>query len=117
MLNRYDIGIKTGFSPFPDDEGSPNVIMEAMAAGLPIITTNCGDASQYVHHGQNGFVIEPYSAEVFADQFIYLKSDKVLRESMGDKSRQIIQKSDINNLLKIFQNSLTELGLSIYYPF
>lgn len=103
------------FLHFSDYEGSPNVIMEAMAAGLPVITTNCGDAAQYVTHGENGYMIDSFKVGPFVEYFIQLKSNEKLRANMSTKGREIIRASDISNLPAIFQRSLEALDLAVDY--
>lgn len=49
-----------GFTVFvnaSDGEGVPVSIMEAMAAGLPVVATDVGGTSEIVHHGENGFLV------------------------------------------------------------
>jgi len=38
-------------------EGTPNVVLEALHCGIPVLTTNAGDAAKFVKNGENGFVI------------------------------------------------------------
>lgn len=40
-------------------EGTPNVICEAMACGLPVVCSDVCDNSKYVHQGENGFLFNP----------------------------------------------------------
>lgn len=48
-------------------EGTPNVICEAMASGLPIICSNVCDNGRYVEEGVNGFLFDPKSPENIAE--------------------------------------------------
>lgn len=48
-------------------EGTPNVICEAMASGLPIICSDVCDNSRYVENGSNGFLFNPNSPEDIAN--------------------------------------------------
>ena len=47
-------------------EGTPNVICEAMACGLPIACSNVCDNSRYVEEGYNGFLFDPHDAATIA---------------------------------------------------
>ena len=55
---------------YPITEGLPNVILEGMANGLAIISTNAGGVSEILYP-KNGFIVEPI-AEKFAEKIIYL---------------------------------------------
>lgn len=74
-------------------EGTPNVICEAMACGLPVICSDVCDNHYYVKPGENGFLFDPNSVENIAD--IIIKALDVSKDKMGemgDKSRTIAEK-------------------------
>lgn len=62
-------------------EGTPNVICEAMASGLPIICSNVCDNARYVHEGENGFLFDPNEPKEMAD-----KIEEALKMCDGDYS-------------------------------
>jgi glycosyltransferase involved in cell wall biosynthesis len=67
-----------------DEEGFPNVLVEAMAAGLPIVTTPAGESSAVVEDGVTGYVVtsdEPESA--LAERMVQLARSPELRVSLG----------------------------------
>jgi len=84
MLGASDLFI---FPP-REPEGHPWVIIEAMAASLPIITTDQGAISESVIHGENGFLVEPKSPQQIAERIIQLIDDPKLCKSMGADSRR-----------------------------
>lgn len=49
-------------------EGTPNVICEAIASGLPVICSNVCDNHKYVQSGVNGFLFDPYKPSDIADK-------------------------------------------------
>jgi len=61
----------------------PNVILEAMAAGLPMVCTNVGEIPDMVEDGVDGFVVEPGDTKQLADKLITLIESPGLRERMG----------------------------------
>lgn len=79
------------------NEGLPVSVLEAMASGLPIITTPVGGIPEAVKNGINGFLIEPGNSEMLADKILKLLKDDELRKNMGRKSLKIVkEKFDIN---------------------
>jgi glycosyltransferase involved in cell wall biosynthesis len=72
-------------------EGQPVVILEAMAAGLPVITCDRGSIKEMIAHGENGFIIPPSSPDQIAEKIAVLIEDKNLREKMGEKSRRKVK--------------------------
>ena len=86
LLRDSDIFV---FPTYYRNEGHPWVIVEAMAAGLPVISTNHAAISESVIDGENGFLVEKKNTEQLADRILKLASDADLRRTMGDKSRQL----------------------------
>lgn len=63
---------------------------EAMASGLPIITTNRGGNPEVIIEGQNGFVVEnPENPANFAEKILMLLNDKDLMKRMGENGRNL----------------------------
>jgi glycosyltransferase involved in cell wall biosynthesis len=72
-------------------EGQPVVILEAMAAGLPVITTDRGSIKEMIADRENGFIISPHSPHEIAEKIALLVEDKDLRGRMGDVSHRIVR--------------------------
>lgn len=104
------------FLHFSEHEGSPNVIMEAMAAGLPIVTTDCGDAGRYVKNGVNGYLIERFSTDLFASKIMILKQNEAERLAMSLRSLELIRKYDWSMLPQYFLEGLRQLNLNCRFP-
>lgn len=68
-------------------EGHPWSIVEAMAAGLPIISTDRGAISQSVINGENGYLLDDPFPEILAGKLTALLENDALRNEMGAKSR------------------------------
>ena len=60
-------------------EGLPMVLLEAMAAGCPVIATKVGGVPTMIKHGENGSLIEPKNPQALTSEIIKLLSDKELR--------------------------------------
>ncbi len=69
-------------------EGTPNVVLEAMAQGVPVVATQVGDVGEILEHGKSGFVVSVDDAESFAKYVIRLLDQPELRRRTGDLARQ-----------------------------
>ena len=72
-------------------EGHPWVIVEAMASGLPIITTDQGCIKESVINDENGFIIPKRDTDSIAEKIIHLIEHLEVKERMGQKSRQLYE--------------------------
>jgi glycosyltransferase involved in cell wall biosynthesis len=68
-------------------EGMPNVLMEASAAGVPVVATDVGGVREVVEDGRTGFVIDPGDVAALTDRLRVLFREGVLRESLGQAGR------------------------------
>lgn len=75
-----------------DREGTPNVMFEAMACGLPIVSTNVGDVGSYVTNGVNGFIAESPDEELkIVEALRTLSENLFLAKEMGLINRSLIE--------------------------
>ena len=73
-------------------EGLPNVVLEAMAAGLPIVATDTGGVRELVSDGENGFLAPSQEPMLLAEAMAHLmKLTEQKRKKMGRKGRKIAQ--------------------------
>jgi glycosyltransferase involved in cell wall biosynthesis len=86
LLNDADIFV---FPTYYRNEGHPWVTVEAMAAGLPVISTDHAAIAESVYDGVNGYLVEKKNIAQLADKILLLASDKQLRNKMGAESRRI----------------------------
>jgi glycosyltransferase involved in cell wall biosynthesis len=80
-------------SNYGDTEGLPVVILEAMAAGKPVIASNVSGIPEIVIDGKSGILVQPNDEITLANKIQYLSSNQKLRKEMGDFGREIIIKN------------------------
>lgn len=69
-------------------EGTPNVALESMACGIPIIATDVSDNAYIVQHGKTGFVIPLNAPEIFAEHLLALANNDDSRIEFGTNARK-----------------------------
>lgn len=69
-------------------EGFPNVVLEAMAAGLPVVATTVGAIPDAVRDEQEGLLVPPQDAEALTGALRRLVDDRALRLRLGRQARQ-----------------------------
>lgn len=90
-------------------EGTPRTVLESMAMGRPIITTDAPGCRETVIDGLNGYLVPVKSVEKLADAMEKFILDPTLIETMGQASRKLAEeKFDVHTVNKFM---LTEMGL------
>jgi glycosyltransferase involved in cell wall biosynthesis len=79
------------FCLFSKWEGLPISILEAMAAGLPVVASAVGGIPEMVEHGKTGYLVEGFSTETAAAYIKILLGDSGLRRQMGNAARTIVR--------------------------
>ena len=89
-------------------EGTPNVICEAMACGLPVACSNVCDNPMYVKSGVNGVLFNPYSAESMATEIAKLLAidDKTYKEYSRNSRSMAEEKLSKNKFVESYINLL-----------
>jgi glycosyltransferase involved in cell wall biosynthesis len=73
-------------------EGFSLVAVQAMATGLPVVSTRCGGPEEIFTHEEEGLFCPPGDPEALADAILRLREDPILRRSMGEKGRETAEK-------------------------
>ncbi|HML54235.1 MAG TPA: glycosyltransferase family 4 protein [Solidesulfovibrio magneticus] len=83
LLRRADLFV------FPSrDEGMPNAVLEAMAAGLPVVATRISGNEEVVADGETGLLVPPDDPDALAGALAGFLADAALRRRMGAAGRE-----------------------------
>ncbi len=96
-------------------EGSPNVVLEAMAAGLPIATNAVGGVPEILQDGVTGLMVPPRNPEAMAMAMLRILSEPELRIRLGEAARARVEAAHTpeayrRSLVGFYQNTLESLG-------
>jgi len=83
FYNGLDLYINTSLH-----EGAPMSVLEAMSHGLPVVAPKEGGIKEVVEDGLQGFLIEGRDPKRFAAKCLAIYQDRILRQRMGDSSRE-----------------------------
>lgn len=74
------------------NEGLPNVCLEAMASGVPVIASSVGGVPEVISSGLNGILVPPGLSRELSNEMLYLSERPSLRAKMGKASMEIVKK-------------------------
>ncbi len=94
----YDCSLYVMSSDF---EGFPNALIEAMASGLPVISTDfpTGIARELITDGENGYVVPVGDKQALADKMRLILTDQKLQQKLSQNARKIAEVLDKNTII------------------
>ena len=106
LYKQHDVFVFTPIEP----EGLPWVILEAMSAGLPVVTSRQGAIAEVVKDGETGYLIDPEPAQIAA-KVCYLLENPVEAKAMGLKGRRRIEQyfsesAYLKSMEQVFKDAL-----------
>jgi glycosyltransferase involved in cell wall biosynthesis len=84
VLASLDISVLTSLS-----ESLPNAILEAMAAGLPVVSTGVGGSPEVVRQGETGFLVDSGNDAQLVEALRTLLQNESLRRQFGARGREV----------------------------
>ena len=102
LYRKLDIFVLSSLS-----EGLPNVLLESMSYGLPVVSTEVGGVSEIIKHMENGILVKPEDKFNLSRGLIELIENKKLRKKFSENSENFIKdkysvKKMVNSFEKIF---------------
>lgn len=86
IIGAFDIAAQASVS-----EGLPNAVLEAAAAGLPIVATDAGGTAEILDQGRVGILVPIDDEAAMADAIARLAADPDLRRSLGESARIFVE--------------------------
>jgi glycosyltransferase involved in cell wall biosynthesis len=94
-------------------EGMPMSLLEALAWGLPVVTTPVGGIPAVVQNGREGFLVEPDDIESLSAAIATLVEDESLRLQMGAQARESAKRFDRSvygkRLAEIYRDTIARI--------
>ena len=90
-LPRYHRSAQVFCAPNTGNESQGIILLEAMAAGCPVVASNIGGFAGVVTHGVEGLLVRPKDSEALAEALLQLVDNPDLRRSMGERGRDAAQ--------------------------
>lgn len=86
-------------------EGMPNVVLEAMAMGRPVIASAVGGSTELVRHGETGLLIPPADSAALAHALVSIASSAERRQQMGVRAREVAEAEyGIDGMIRSVEN-------------
>ncbi len=94
-----------------DHEGTPNVVLEAMASGLPVVATKVGGVPEVIQDGATGYLAHPQDENSMVEALLRLIHQPSLKAEMGSSARAYVERHHALQRLPLLLQELYEVIL------
>jgi len=99
--------------PTVEGDTIPQVLLEAMAVGLPVIATTTGSIPDVVRHGVTGLLVPPRDSQAISTSIETLLTDNGLRQTLGHNASSFVAnsyslESMLNRLEEVYREVLAQ---------
>jgi len=97
-----------------ESEGTPMVLLEALASARPVVASAIRGISEIIQHGVNGLLVQPEDSRAWADALRRLATDQRLRQTLGQRGRQYSERTHsasrvVSLYLEVYRQALARL--------
>jgi glycosyltransferase involved in cell wall biosynthesis len=72
-------------------EGLPNTVLEAMAAGVPVVATAVGGVTEIIEDGKTGYLVRPANPDAMAERLKYMLEHGRLRQEIALRGQRSVR--------------------------
>ncbi len=102
MLRQGDLFVMSSHA-----EGFPNALVEAMACGLPVISTRFGGAAEdIIQDGENGLLVPPADPKALAEAMLKLMLDPAARSRLSARATGVVQRFSTERVLALWDEAI-----------
>ncbi len=86
------------------EEGFPNAVLEAMAAGKPVVATRVGGVPEAVVHGETGLLVPPKDPEALAEAICWLLEHPTEAARFGEAGRRrVTERFELTGMVRQYE--------------